>query len=167
MSKKKSNLIYWFLVPYLITCIMLFFQVVATDKTLDSLLIESLSIFNLSKFQSYVLISMFVIIINMVILFVVFLICKGFTQVIGKIKGIDVEILVSQLVSYIFSNLISLFIQDIFSISRLQLSLFVPPIELVLFLVVFFYFTKNKKAILYLFFAKFLILVANYVSLLI
>ena len=165
MVKQSKNLIYWFFIPYAITCLVFFYENFQSNTNFHSVIEVMPKAFQLTNIQAIVLLAIPIILLNFMILLFEYHLCKIFLKPSDKHKNIDVSIITSLMVAYINSSLIALWIQDLFGVSFSRLAYFIPLIELAIFLITFFCFTRDIKATRYVLLPKVIFLFANYVFL--
>jgi hypothetical protein len=152
------------MIPYLASSLLLFFAFTYSDPTITSQVNSIKDTLSMTDNQLYFFIGLIVLIFNVLIFFFTFFVLKLIVSLFDRDrKAKDKDLFFSILISYTIANLATLIINDFFNVSFNTLSYIIPIVDLVIFIVLYYLFSKLKSITIVLFIIKLIIIVIGFI----
>jgi hypothetical protein len=152
------------MIPYLASSLLLFFAFTYSDPTITSQVNSIKDTLSMTDNQLYFFIGLIVLIFNVLIFFFTFFVLKLIVSLFDRDKKAkDKDLFFSILISYTIANLATLIINDFFNISFNTLSYIIPIVDLVIFIALYYLFSKLKSITIVLFIIKLIIIVIGFI----
>ncbi|HJF69010.1 MAG TPA: hypothetical protein K8V85_11905 [Staphylococcus kloosii] len=151
------------MIPYLASSLLLFFAFTYSDPTITSQVNSIKDTLSMTDNQLYFFIGLIVLIFNVLIFFFTFFILKLIVSLFDRDrKAKDKDLFFSLLIGYTIANLATLIINDFFNVSFNTLSYIIPIVDLVIFIALYYLFSKLKSITIVLFIIKLIIIVIGF-----
>ncbi|AVQ36995.1 hypothetical protein [Staphylococcus kloosii] len=151
------------MIPYLASSLLLFFAFTYSDPTITSQVNSIKDTLSMTDNQLYFFIGLIVLIFNVLIFFFTFFVLKLIVSLFDRDrKAKDKDLFFSLLIGYTIANLATLIINDFFNVSFNTLSYIIPIVDLVIFIVLYYLFSKLKSITIVLFIIKLIIIVIGF-----
>lgn len=151
------------MIPYLASSLLLFFAFTYSDPTITSQVNSIKDSLSMTDNQLYFFIGLIVLIFNVLIFFFTFFVLKLIVSLFDRDrKAKDKDLFFSLLIGYTIANLATLIINDFFNVSFNTLSYIIPIVDLVIFIVLYYLFSKLKSITIVLFIIKLIIIVIGF-----
>ncbi|MCD8877844.1 hypothetical protein [Staphylococcus kloosii] len=151
------------MIPYLASSLLLFFAFTYSDPTITSQVNSIKDTLSMTGNQLYFFIGLIVLIFNVLIFFFTFFILKLIVSLFDRDrKAKDKDLFFSLLIGYTIANLATLIINDFFNVSFNTLSYIIPIVDLVIFIALYYLFSKLKSITIVLFIIKLIIIVIGF-----
>lgn len=151
------------MIPYLVSSLLLFFAFTYSDPTITSQVNSIKDTLSMTDNQLYFFIGLIVLIFNVLIFFFTFFVLKLIVSLFDRDrKAKDKDLFFSLLIGYTIANLATLIINDFFNVSFNTLSYIIPIVDLVIFIVLYYLFSKLKSITIVLFIIKLIIIVIGF-----
>lgn len=152
------------MIPYLASSLLLFFAFTYSDPTITSQVNSIKDTLSMTDNQLYFFIGLIVLIFNVLIFFFTFFVLKLIVSLFDRDrKAKDKDLFFSLLIGYTIANLATLIINDFFNVSFNTLSYIIPIVDLVIFIVLYYLFSKLKSITIVLFIIKLIIIVIGFI----
>jgi hypothetical protein len=151
------------MIPYLASSLLLFFAFTYSDPSITSQVNSIKDTLSMTGNQLYFFIGLIVLIFNVLIFFFTFFILKLIVSLFDRDrKAKDKDLFFSLLIGYTIANLATLIINDFFNVSFNTLSYIIPIVDLVIFIALYYLFSKLKSITIVLFIIKLIIIVIGF-----
>jgi hypothetical protein len=151
------------MIPYLASSLLLFFAFTYSDPTITSQVNSIKDTLSMTDNQLYFFIGLIVLIFNVLIFFFTFFVLKLIVSLFDRDrKAKDKDLFFSLLIGYTIANLATLIINDFFNVSFNTLSYIIPIVDLVIFIALYYLFSKLKSITIVLFIIKLIIIVIGF-----
>jgi hypothetical protein len=152
------------MIPFLASSLLLFFAFTYSDSTITSQVNSIKDTLSMTDNQLYFFICLIVLIFNVLIFFFTFFVLKLIVSLFDRgRKAKDKDLFFSILISYTIANLATLIINDFFNVSFNTLSYIIPIVDLVIFIALYYLFSKLKSITIVLFIIKLIIIVIGFI----
>jgi hypothetical protein len=151
------------MIPYLASSLLLFFAFTYSDPTITSQVNSIKDTLSMTDNQLYFFIGLIVLIFNVLIFFFTFFVLKLIVSLFDRDrKAKDKDLFFSLLIGYTIANLATLIINDFFNVSFNTLSYIIPIVDLIIFIALYYLFSKLKSITIVLFIIKLIIIVIGF-----
>lgn len=160
--KKNDSLFLVFFIPFIVTNILLFFELINSNDYLKDLLQDSQNLLEINTFKFNLFMGIIVVLFNVIILFVTFLFIKIVIQLVLRKEFFhERDLLITLLLSASLSAITSLLLSEFFSIGYFALSITTSILEYVMFVLLYRVNIKDNKEVIMVAGVKLILLTAN------
>jgi hypothetical protein len=160
-SISNSLLSLFFLIPYVVSYVLLFYQYSVRIKATQSQLKRIQALLDLSDLKFNLGVIIFVVFGSILILLFIFIILKFFLLFGDKSVDTDKDLFRSLVLSMTITNVAVLFLNEYISLNFKAISLISPFFDLIIFLLLYYSSTKNIKNTVLLFTGKGILYLSN------
>ncbi|WP_091761861.1 hypothetical protein [Marinilactibacillus psychrotolerans] len=160
--KKNDSLFLVFFIPFIVTNVLLFFELINSNDYLKDLLQDSQNLLEINTFKFNLFMGIIVVLFNVIILFVTFLFIKIVIQLVLRKEFFhERDLLITLLLSASLSAITSLLLSEFFSIGYFALSITTSILEYVMFVLLYRVNIKDNKEVIMVAGVKLILLTAN------
>ncbi|WP_208559381.1 hypothetical protein [Marinilactibacillus kalidii] len=161
-KKNNSSSILIFFIPFIITNVLLFFELSASNPYLAGLLKESQQLLDIDATKLNLFMIVIVVLLNTIILLVTFLFIKLLVQLFLKEEFLhEKDLLITLLLSSSLAAVISLLLSAFFSVNYLPLSIITSIGEYLIFIILYRMNVKNNQETVIIATVKLVLLIVN------